>query len=561
MAQTLTHLNLSNCTLTELPKGISSLDEKKVIEINLEGNPLSAVERAVVGGGNARDIILMVKELKGGGAELREKKVLIVGDAAVGKTTLLNRLGGKKEGDVAAKVATDGIEIGELKLEGVLMNCWDFAGQDVYRYTHQLFLSDSSVYLVLFDLTEPIRLICSQLTYWLDSITHRASASQILLVGTHASLVPSEKIRETVQQVTKKFGEFIGGREVAVVDSLTREGVESMRDTLSKIALQNLPRVPRLFEKIRQSFEQYRQRENIQPFVEEGYLKKELERGGMLEGLTSKSWEWSLRVLNCLGSIVLVHWDSYLGDSHNRFTFVILRPSWLVDVFKTVVNMRHNFVKDGVISVEKLRRCWQDSYDMSMHDLLFEALEKFDVVCRLSGKGEGKVIVPCLLPDYAPKDFSLWIQNGASLSSSPCSSSTFRRSFLLKKEKSRLPVGVMGKVLSSMFQWGKVQHAWRTGCVVVCGGAIVIAMWEGWCGKRAGVHYVIYSNDKSSSLSSSSSSSVSSSPPSSLSSSLTRKLLQQVSHMIKNLLEDFYKVDYEAIIPCCIDSQGIPVEW
>ena len=146
MANSLTHLNLSDCGLTSLPSGLCFLDEEKVVEIKLEGNPLSDMERAVVQRGKARDIIWMMKELKQGGFELKEKKVLVVGDAAVGKTTLLRGLRGESE--VAAKVATDGIEIGELYLGGVKLYCWDFAGQEVYRYTHQLFLSDSAVYLV-----------------------------------------------------------------------------------------------------------------------------------------------------------------------------------------------------------------------------------------------------------------------------------------------------------------------------------------------------------------------------------------------------------------------------
>ena len=37
--------------------------------------------------------------------------------------------------------------------------------------------------------------------------------------------------------------------------------------------------------------------------------------------------------------------------------------------------------------------------------------------------------------------------------------------------------------------------------------------------------------------------------------------LQQSSQVMGNLLEDFYKVDYEAVIPCCVDSEGIPIEW
>ena len=587
MAKTLTHLDLSDCGLTELPKGFCYLDEHKVVEINLKGNPFSDFVEAVVWDQNAKDIILMAKELKGGGVVLKEKKVLVVGDAAVGKTTLLRGLRGENE--VAAKVATDGIEIGELRLDGVVLNCWDFAGQEVYRYTHQLFMSGNSIYVILFNLSHPIPSICSQLTYWLDSIGHRAEDSEMILVGTHASVVPREKKEQALEQVVQQFGGYVK-QDVLVVDSLSGEGLSSMKKALAEVARLNLPRVPRLFEKIRQSFQQYREGDQESHFVEMNELKRYVGKSKTLESLTDESWKWCLRVMNCVGGIVLVDWDSYEGNKRFRSTFVIVRPSWLVDMFKTVVTMRHNYVKDGIISMEALQRCWKE-YDLSMHDLLLEALEKFDVVCRLSGRGGDKVIVPCLLPDCAPDDFFGWTQNGES---ALCSlgeiggvggamtkeeigdSSTFRRSFLLKRqkrdkrEKSGMPVGVMGKVLCSMFQWGKVHYAWKTGCVVVCGDnhtKIVGMMWEGDCGGRAGVHFLFYEHHTSlSSSPSSPSSSLPSSLPlssSSLNKSCTsvRGLLQQASQLMKNLFEDFYKVDYEAVVPCSVDEQGVPLAW
>ena len=577
MAKTLTHLDLSNCGLTELPKGFCYLDEHKVVEINLEGNPFSdVVVDAIVREQNAKEIILMAKELKGGGVELKEKKVLLVGDAAVGKTTLLRGLRGEDE--VAAKVATDGIEIGELELEGVVLNCWDFAGQEVYRYTHQLFMSGNSIYVVLFNLSQPILSICSQLTYWLDSIGHRAGDLEMILVGTHASIVPREKKKQVLEQVVHQFGGHVK-RDVLVVDSLSGEGLNTMKKVLSEVARHNLPRVPRLFEKTRQSFQRYGEsgKEHSHFFVEMNQLKQDV---GM-ESVADESWRWCLRVMNYVGSIVLVDWDNYVGNKRLRSTFVIIRPNWLVDMFKTVVTMRHNYVKDGIISMEGLQKCWKE-YDLSMHDLLLEALEKFDVVCRLSGRGgDNKVIVPCLLADCAPDDFFGWTQNGETAlccllgrvgGEGIGDLSTFRRSFLLKcekrEERSGMPVGVMGKVLCSMFQWGKVRYAWKTGCVVVCGDhhtKIVGMMWEGDCGGRAGVHFLFCEHHTlpSSSCSSSSSSSSACLLSSSLNKSCasTRGLLQQASQLMKNLFEDFYKVGYEVVVPCSVDEQGVPVTW
>ena len=582
MANTLTHLDLSNCGLTKLPKGFCYLDEHKVVEIRLDWNPLPDFVVAVVREGNAKDIIKMAKELNGGdGEELKEKKVLFLGDPETGRTTLLRRLRG--EDKVASKIATDGmIEIGELQLDGVALNCWDFDGL-AYRYTHQLFLSGNSIYVILFNLSDPLLSICSQLKYWLDSIGHCAEDSETILVGTHASIVSRKKKEQVLEQVVQRFGHFVK-RDVLVVDSLSGKGLKDLMKALSEVARLNLPRVPRFFEKIRQSFQQqYREGDQESHFVETNELKRDV---GM-ESLTDESWKWCLRVMNCIGDILLVDLDSYEGNKRITSTFVMVRPSWLVDMFDTVVTMRLNYVKDGIILMESLRKCWK-GYDLSTHDLLLEALEKFDVVCRLSGRqGNDKVIVPCLLPDGAPDDFFGWTQSGESalrclegvggtMEEEIGDSSTLRRSFLLKRQKHEkreikgMPVGVMGKVLCSMFQWGKVHFAWKTGCVVVCGDnhtKIVGMMWEGDCGGRAGVHFLFYEHHMSpSSPPSSSSSSLPSSLPlssSSLNKSCTsvRGLLQQASQLMKNLFEDFYKVDYKAVVPCSVDEQGVPITW
>ena len=69
-----------------------------------------------------------------------EVKLMVVGEAGVGKTTLMWRMEGK-EGEGGGEgggggggvggggVATDGIDLGEFSHEGVKFLCWDFAGQ------------------------------------------------------------------------------------------------------------------------------------------------------------------------------------------------------------------------------------------------------------------------------------------------------------------------------------------------------------------------------------------------------------------------------------------------
>lgn len=69
----------------------------------------------------------------------------------------------------------------------ITYSCWDFAGQEVYYLTHQFFLSERSIYLVIFNMMDPN--FTTKLEYWLNSVRSRASdpkQAPVLLVGTHA---------------------------------------------------------------------------------------------------------------------------------------------------------------------------------------------------------------------------------------------------------------------------------------------------------------------------------------------------------------------------------------
>ena len=63
------------------------------------------------------------------------------------------------------------------------LHAWDFGGQQIYHATHQFFLTDRSLFVLLWN----SRLGWEQgkLQYWLDIIKARAPGSPVILVATH----------------------------------------------------------------------------------------------------------------------------------------------------------------------------------------------------------------------------------------------------------------------------------------------------------------------------------------------------------------------------------------
>jgi internalin A len=132
---------------------------------------------------------------------LNEAKLLVVGNEAVGKTSLVRYLvhGTPRNSD---ERKTPGAEIHE-KIEvsawsayqlPVRLNVWDFGGQEIMRGTHRFFLTERSLYLlVLEDRREDDRSIYE----WLEIIAQRGGDSPVLVVVNKTdSDVPQRQLDE-----------------------------------------------------------------------------------------------------------------------------------------------------------------------------------------------------------------------------------------------------------------------------------------------------------------------------------------------------------------------------
>jgi small GTP-binding protein len=232
---TLTRIDLRNCSLNVIPIGISKLDPNILTSLRLDGNPLVGFHKTLVDSkASPKDIIMHLQEsLKGGHFSCKEMKVMVVGEPAVGKTAMLKILYGTSLRELAAHpcVATDGIDLGEITLEGYRLMFWDFAGQEVYRHSHQLFLSDNAVCLVMFRLTTADEEARQQLTYWMDSLLQRAPNATCLLIGTCARFFPEEvaesRLRRRWADLRERYGKRIFN--AVAIDSVEDFGFSALR--------------------------------------------------------------------------------------------------------------------------------------------------------------------------------------------------------------------------------------------------------------------------------------------------------------------------------------------
>jgi len=138
-------------------------------------------------------------ELGEDGRRLNEVKVIFLGEASAGKTSLVKRLMGepfdKKESQthgIRIRKAPFTMEEGEV----VTAHFWDFGGQEVMHATHQFFLSQRSVYVLLLNSRND-----DQAEKWLKHAESFGGQSPVLVVLNKIDENPSFEVeRKSLQE-------------------------------------------------------------------------------------------------------------------------------------------------------------------------------------------------------------------------------------------------------------------------------------------------------------------------------------------------------------------------
>ena len=255
----LEYLWLHNNRLADLPASLGRLPKLK--QLRLDGNPLNPDLAAAYDRGTEA----VLEYLRAKGEEkpiaLYEAKLILVGEGATGKSSLLGAL----RGDVwiEDRETTHGVEIKPVTVtspEGsreIILNGWDFGGQDIYRPTHQLFFSAPAVYLAVWKPREGLQQ--NSLEEWLTLIQHRAPEAKVLVVATHGG--PGRRQPNVDRQYLRDlFGDMLV--DFLHIDSKPNPetgepiGIEELKEKIAEIAaaLPEMGReVPAKWQRVREA--------------------------------------------------------------------------------------------------------------------------------------------------------------------------------------------------------------------------------------------------------------------------------------------------------------------
>ncbi|CAK8724187.1 hypothetical protein GMJAKD_13705 [Candidatus Electrothrix aarhusensis] len=172
----LRELTLWSNQLTSLSPKICQLSQ--LTDLRLSDNPFVSPPQEVIKQG-LEAIRLHFSFRQCPSQSLNEVKVVLIGDRASGKTSLVKQLFGETFDE--HEDATRGIStrIWETEAGGrkIKINLWDFGGSEILHASHQLFLSKRSLYILVLN-----RASDERTEYWLQHIKTFGGNSPVLVV-------------------------------------------------------------------------------------------------------------------------------------------------------------------------------------------------------------------------------------------------------------------------------------------------------------------------------------------------------------------------------------------
>lgn len=264
-------LDLSNNELDVLPESLISLAESgKLSRLFLHGNDVLGLPTEILGSTSTeaqRDdtapggkevrakpqeparIARYLRQLTAGPTRpLREAKLLVVGPGGHGKSSLIEFL--RSGTFVKGRPSTEGVEVGRWDIAdsatraALRLNVWDFGGQEIQYSTHEFFLTERAVYLLVFqprdDLATP-----QGLYQWLDLI-HLVSPDAPVVVALskqdefkNAPVYPNDMT--DLKRLHDKIVDFIPIS--CDEDHVCAEGARRVRDTVAATACREIGHV------------------------------------------------------------------------------------------------------------------------------------------------------------------------------------------------------------------------------------------------------------------------------------------------------------------------------
>ncbi|MAG37481.1 MAG: serine/threonine protein kinase [Dehalococcoidia bacterium] len=437
-------LDLVDNQLEVLPNALRELSALR--ELYLHGNPMLGLPPEVLG--PARDEVQLPNRppaapteileyyfrTRGEPQPLNEAKLILVGHGFVGKTSLVNRLvhdtfdEGEKQ--------TEGIQITpwpiQLGDEDVRLHIWDFGGQEIMHATHQFFLTQRSLYLLVLSGRQGHE--DADADYWLNLIQSFGEDSPVIVVLNKIKDLPFDVNRRALRQKFPAIRAFIE------TDCADRMGIDELQQVIER----ETDRLEHLRDAFPASWFSIKDRlagmkENYLPFEQYQEICSDLGEAD------AEAQRLLASYLHTLGIALNYREDPRLQDTH------VLNPHWVTNGIYTTLNADYLARQRGELSVSDLGTILDPAaYPPERHEFLLELMRRFELCFSFPEDGD-RYLIPELLDKQQPVE-------AEEFQPEACLNFHYRYPIL--------PEGLLPRFIVRTHTMSTGQSRWRTGVIL-----------------------------------------------------------------------------------------------
>lgn len=388
-------LYLQDNNISVLPDSIRSLTD--LWRLYLHGNPGLGIPAEVLGAplGASQDIerpkpseiLEYYFRTRKEERPLNEAKLILVGRGAVGKTSLAKRLIFDKFDKDEKKTEGINIDRWEVPIEGeeVRLNVWDFGGQEIMHATHQFFLTERSLYLLVLNGRDGGE--DAEAEYWLKLIGSFGGNSPVIIVLNKINEHAFDLNRNALLKKYPNIKAFVR------TDCGDNTGIEQLKAAIFKETSG--------LDELRANFPaEWFAVKDLLASSKDNYLDFARYRGICAEnGVTdSKDQDLLARFLNQLGIVLNYKDDDRLKDTH------VLNPHWVTQGIYKILNSKQLAESHGEIRLDDISGVLPvKDYPAKMVQFIFDLMKKFDL-CFSFPDNEKHYLIPELLPKNEPDE-------------------------------------------------------------------------------------------------------------------------------------------------------------
>jgi GTPase SAR1 family protein/Ran GTPase-activating protein (RanGAP) involved in mRNA processing and transport len=388
---------------------------------------------------------------------LNELKLLVVGNEAVGKTSLIRYLIAgvpRNEFKSARIVQHEKIEIEHWSPEHckVQLNVWDFGGQEIMRGTHRFFLTERSLYLLVL---EDRRRDDRSFHDWMKTIRHRGGASPVIVV-INKSDGGKQDLPLDVTELREIYPNIVGFlRTSCGPGDWAESSIEKLRAYIVQTITSNLhlkhvrDPIPANWLRIKNRVSKLAGQRSVLSHADYVALCKE--PGGGTEPINEENERRALlRLLHDLGAIV-VHGLARDAPAARR-EINLVDPNWLTGAIYRIIARASSVDQEGEFARRQLVD-WLDPdlYPPERHEFILDMMQDREMgFCfRLPTRDE-RYLMPEALP-VNRRFYGQW----------PTDSLRFRYIY------NYLPPGLIPRfIVESHQNLTSERSIWRTGAVL-----------------------------------------------------------------------------------------------